>query len=109
VFVTLVVLLSRGREADAEAVEATSSVQRILDDFSAIPGGRSEDVLTVQDFILPEGIGNDTAEPYLLRSPLRRWSEEQVNRYWIPLKEIALDLVRRENDRRIEGLFEGIP
>jgi hypothetical protein len=109
VFVTLVVLLSRGREADAEAGEATSSVQQILDDFSSMPGGKYDDALTVQDFILPEGIGDEAPGPYLLRSPLKRWSEEQVDRFWIPLKEIALDLVQRENDRRIEELFEGIP
>jgi hypothetical protein len=63
----------------------------------------------VQDFILPRDVKGDRAEPYLLRPRLERWREEQVNRYWIPLEEIALDLVRRENDRRIEELFEGIP
>jgi hypothetical protein len=65
--------------------------------------------LTVQDFFLPESVQPDDAGPYLLRRRLDRWSEEQIRRYWIPLEDIALDLIQRENDRRIEALFEDIP
>jgi hypothetical protein len=54
-------------------------------------------------------VQGDSGEPYLLRPKLDRWRDEQVNRYWIPLEELALDLVRKENDRRIEALFEEIP
>jgi hypothetical protein len=67
------------------------------------------EALGVQDFMLPRDAGGDDPEPYLLRQRLERWQEEQVNRYWIPLEEIAADLIRRENDRRIEELFEDIP
>ena len=69
----------------------------------------AEDALSVQDFILPHNDKVDGSEPYLQRPRLERWREEQVGRYWIPLEDIAADLVRRENDRRIEGLFEDIP
>ena len=67
------------------------------------------DPLGVQDFILPQTVAEDSGAPYLLRRRLDRWREEQVARYWIPLEDIALDLIRRENDRRIEKLFEDIP
>lgn len=70
---------------------------------------QSESALSVQDFMLPREVKGDSPEPYLLRPRLDRWGEEQVKRYWIPLEDIALDLVRRENDRRIEELFEDIP
>ena len=49
------------------------------------------------------------APPYLLREPLSRWSAEQVQRYWVSLRDIAVDRVRQENDRRILTLLEGVP
>ena len=121
--ITLIVLLS-GRSSTrvriqpaAEAVPVTA-VEQIIDDFSggqgemgpaSASGAGTEDILSVQDLVLPKGVQGDSDQPYLLRPRLDRWREEQVNRYWIPLEDIALDLVRRENDRRIEKLFEDIP
>lgn len=117
--ITLLVLLSGRNRVDAapggEEVPV-SSVEQLIDDFSA-SGARTwqsagigaGEALSVQDFILPRIVKGDSAEPYLLRPRLERWQEEQVNRYWIPLADIAADLVRRENDRKIEELFEDIP
>ncbi len=114
VLVTLLVLLS-GRsgvegEPEGENVPA-SSVEQIIEDFSmrGTQVRQAESTLSVQDFMLPREVKGDSSEPYLLRPRLERWGEEQVKRYWIPLEEIALDLVRRENDHRIEELFEDIP
>ena len=117
--ITLLVLLSGRSRVDAgpggEEVPV-SAVERLIDDFSA-PGARARqpagigagETLSAQDFILPPKVRGDSTEPYLLRPPLERWRGEQVNRFWIPLEDIAADLVRRENDRRIEQLFEDIP
>ncbi len=117
--ITLLILLSGRERIDAaprgEQVPV-SSVEQMIEDFAASGArarqsagiGAGED-LSVQDFILPRAVKADSAEPYLLRPRLERWREEQVNRYWIPLQDIAADLVRRENDRRIEELFEDIP
>ena len=121
VVITLLVLRSgrNGVEAEPEEEGApVSSVQQIIDDFSG--GGTqarqwggagigTEGALSVQDFVLPRDVQGDSPGPYLLRPRLDRWGAEQVNRYWVPLEDIASDLVRRENDRRIEELFEGIP
>ena len=112
--ITLLVLVSgrNGKEAESEGENApVSSAQQMIDDFSmrGTQARQSEGALSVQDFMLPRHLKEDSPEPYLLRPRLDRWREEQVKRYWIPLQDIALDLVRRENDRRIEELFEGIP
>jgi hypothetical protein len=114
VVVTLAVLLARAGGSDAEPEgenNPVGSAEQIIEDFvGGGPGGRQpEGALTVQDFILPGGVERDGDQPYLLRPRLERWGKEQVDRFWIPLEEIALDLIRRENDRRIEKLFEGIP
>lgn len=114
VLITLLVLLA-GRNGVEEEPEGqsvpVSSVEQVIDDFSGrgAPAGQSTGALSAQDFILPQAVKGDSPEPYLLRPRLERWREEQVDRYWIPLEDIARDLVRRENDRRIEELFEGIP
>jgi hypothetical protein len=94
--ITLAVL-SSGRSGAAGEVPV-SSIEQI-----------TGDLLSVQDLILPMRVQEDSAEPYVLRPKLDRWRDEQVSRYWIPLEELALDLVRKENDRRIEALFEEIP
>jgi hypothetical protein len=119
--ITLLVLLSgrNGAQTEPQAGNApVSSVEQIIEDFkepaSQAQGSTGMDLggaeaLGVQDFMLPRDVGGDTPEPYLLRQRLERWQEEQVNRYWIPLEEIAADLIRRENDRRIEELFMDIP
>jgi hypothetical protein len=119
--VTLLILLSgrRGIDAVAERENApVTSVEQLLEDFSGsgAPAGQAAgmrlsavEAPSVQDFILPQDVKGDSPEPHLLRPRLERWGEEQVGRYWIPLEDIALDLLRRENDRRIEQLFEDIP
>ena len=58
---------------------------------------------------LREAQASGQAPPYLLREPIDRWSDQQVQRYWIPLDKIAVDLIRKENDRRMRALFEGVP
>jgi hypothetical protein len=104
-------------EPEAEQVPV-SSIEQIIDDFSSAGGevrqaagtrAGSQTALSLQDFILPEIIQGDTGQPYLLRPRLDRWGEQQVRRYWIALETIALDLVQRENDSRIEKLFNDIP
>lgn len=60
------------------------------------------------DFLLDEDpIG--TEEPYLLRPRTPRWSEEQVARYWVPVRDIVLDIVSGLADRRMDELFEDVP
>jgi hypothetical protein len=107
--VTLLVLLS-GTGAGGTNVGAAGT---------AVPAAPAPEAgptdIGVADLILPDEIEPYSSQapsagpPYLLRPPLTRWSEEQVQRYWVPLKEIALDHIRRENDRRVEELFEGVP
>jgi hypothetical protein len=115
-----IAILSPGRSGATGQIPV-SSIEQIVDEFS-VPvsedsGTRrlegttsgSEDLLSVQDLILPIPLQGDGGAQYFLRPKLDRWGDEQVNRYWIPLEELALDLVRKENDRRIEMLFEEIP
>jgi hypothetical protein len=73
------------------------------------PPAVSAEALGIQDFLLeaPEAPGRP--EVYLFRQPTPRWSEEQVKRYWVPVREGVLGILRRENDRRTEELLREVP
>lgn len=65
--------------------------------------------LLISDMIIPEDY---TEEPssrwYLSRPPLRKWSEEQIARYWIDPRQIGIEILEKENDRLIEEMFEDV-
>ena len=66
--------------------------------------------LTISDFLLPEAPAPAKAPPYyLFRQRLPRWSKEQVERYWIPPRDVAADVLRKVNDATMEKFFEQIP
>jgi hypothetical protein len=118
VLITLVVLSGRrpavGSPAAETEGEPAPSVEQIIAEFTGTGSGPvaatgSGGIVSVQDFVLPEVVQEDAGAPYLLRPRMNRWQQEQIQRYWIPLEEVALDIVVKENDRRIEKLFEDIP
>lgn len=65
--------------------------------------------LGIQDFILEFEEERTQPAIYPFRERMSRWTKEQVRRYWIPLEQVVLDIVSKENDRRIEELLKGIP
>jgi hypothetical protein len=100
VAVTLIVLAaSPRREAPADPREEAGEAA------PAPAVGR----LGIKDFLL------ETPEPppqprvYLFRERMPRWSGEQVRKYWIPVNEAVLRILRRENDRRTEELLREVP
>jgi hypothetical protein len=97
--ITLAVLLATGRRGGGPVAEPQASVR-------AEP---SPPRLRARDFILEEPVEEPSPEVFFFRPPQPRWSEEQVKRYWVPLDEVILETLRRENDRRVERLFEGVP
>lgn len=97
--ITLLILLSvTGGES---APTATSEPQ--------ISGALSSEGLMFHDFLLQDEDQFLEKSDYLLREQMARWGDEQVNRFWIPLKKIALDILIKENDNRVEEIFKDIP
>lgn len=73
---------------------------RVGDDFS----------LSFRDFeIPPEPESGESAGFHPFRDRYTSWSAEQVDRFWVPLREIAADILARENDEKIERMFQDIP
>ena len=85
--------------------EGLALTPRFADGLVAEPGpgmqGRDRDLRDAQ--------AAGRAPPYLLREPLSRWINEQVQLYGVSLRDIAVDRVRQENDRRIRELLQEVP
>lgn len=106
--ITLVVLAAgaRGRPpAEAAGPLPQEESRRAAEAF--LPGSAGRASVGVADFLLEEPrIGEDP--PYLLRPPTPRWSEAQVERYWVPLKEVVLEIISGQSDRRIDELLRDV-
>jgi hypothetical protein len=97
--ITLIVLLASPRRQAGLPVERP-----------AAPASSPPATLGIQDFLL-EAPEAPPALPgiVLFRERTPRWSEEQVRRYWVPVKQAILEILRRENDRRTEELLREVP
>jgi hypothetical protein len=107
VAVTLVILVSAPRrrppeQAAAPAAEAGQAAGKAVPEPMA---GR----LGITDFLLEAPEPPPRPGIYLFRERLPRWTQPQVERYWIPVNEAVLRLLRRENDRRTEELLREVP
>ena len=65
--------------------------------------------LGIQDFLLEAPEAPPQPRIHLFRERTPRWSEEQVRRFWLPVDEAVLRILRRENDRRTEELLREVP
>ncbi len=105
VAVTLVVLVSSPRRQPPAADSPPEAGP------AAAPAAREQAVgrLGITDFILEAPEPPPQPRIYLFRERLPRWTEQQVRRYWIPVNEAVLRILRRENDRRTEQLLREVP
>ena len=65
--------------------------------------------LGIQEFLLEAPEAPPRPRVHLFRERTPRWSEEQVRRFWVPVNEAVLRILRRENDRRTEELLREVP
>jgi len=65
--------------------------------------------LGLQDFLLADSPPPVQPEIFLFRERQARWTEEQLRRFWIPPEKVILEILVRENDRRIDRLLQEVP
>lgn len=99
--ITLAVLLAGGRASAGPAEQEPAPPSRAP---AVEPAA-----LRLQDFLFEEVRPAAQPEVYLFRRRQERWSEAQVQRHWVPPEELILEILVRENDRRIDRLLEEIP
>jgi hypothetical protein len=99
VAVTLVILASAGPRP---APQAAPPAERR-------PAEPTVGRLGIQDFLLEAPEAPPRPRVHLFRERTPRWSEDQVRRFWVPVNEAVLRILRRENDRRTEELLREVP
>jgi len=69
-----------------------------------------EQELQTSDFILavPDLINLDP-QYYPLRPRIKVWSQVLVDKYWVPVPKILLDIVSKKNDKSVEEILGRIP
>ena len=73
-------------------------------------GGREVELPYITDIVIPEEFTLTGGERwYFSREPLKRWSQDQVDLFWIDPGEIGIDLMTEESNNAIEKLVEEIP
>ena len=48
-------------------------------------------------------------EPLTIRNQRRKWSQDEIEPYWIPVEPIVIDILNSENERAIEDIFKNVP
>ena len=62
-----------------------------------------------REFLLSEDYFNLTPEQYFSRDRKVSWSVEEVEKFWIPVKDVIGEYLSKENDRRAVNMFSDIP
>jgi len=100
--VTLLFLVLRNPAADEE-IGQYQAPQRDLEILTAKE-------LSFGDFITDLDLQDSRQEDYyLFRKQFESWSEEQVDKFWLPLHDITVDILLKKNDELVEKLFKDIP
>jgi hypothetical protein len=62
------------------------------------------------DVVIPEEFTLTGGERwYFSREPLKKWSKDQVEMFWIDPAEIGIDLMKEETDRIVRQYVEDLP
>jgi hypothetical protein len=72
--------------------------------------GAEEISITADDFMLPPLRPVENQQAYApFRSRLQRWSPALAQKYWVPPREVAAEIVEAMNDRAMEQLLHDVP
>ena len=94
VAITVAVVLGKRDETGTDVPEAATKVE--------LP--------YVTDLVIPEEFTLTGGERwYFSREPLKAWSEEQVEMYWIDPAETSIDLLVDETDSTVREFVEKLP
>ena len=64
----------------------------------------------LSDIPVPEDlVVQKQAEWYPLRESVEVWTEDMAGAYWIPVEDIVLDNIEKENRKKIDQLLDAVP
>jgi hypothetical protein len=103
------VILTVSFNGRARRIAAEEQVEKMKAEKPSALSAR-ETTPAPEDFLLPEL--QPAAKPpayYPFRPRLEHWSEQVIGKYWIPPRDIAIDILGNVNDRNMDRLFEHVP
>jgi hypothetical protein len=103
--ITLIVLTvsfnARERRMAAQSTQSTAA--------PAAGQATEQRELSADDFVLPVPPAPGRSPDYFpFRPRLPQWSRENVDKFWVPPRQIAADAIGVLNDRNMEGFFEKV-
>jgi hypothetical protein len=106
-FITLAVISSAGSSRTRRlAAEQRQELARAQKPTVFAPEDPS---LSPEDFLLPLPRAAEKAPRYVPYRPrLSQWSKEAVGRYWVPPRQITLELLQAANDQNMRRLLEKV-
>ena len=105
--ITIAVISSAG---SSRARRMATEVRQELARAQKPPVFAPEDLsLSPEDFLLPLPRAEEKAPRYVpFRPRLSQWSKETVDRYWVPPRQITLELLQAANDQNMRRLLEKV-
>ncbi|HAK44640.1 MAG TPA: hypothetical protein DCO79_01795 [Spirochaeta sp.] len=102
--IIIAVVSSAGRGTSGESDE-TAELYSFED--SAVSGG---DLPFLSDFIIYEDKLQESFTGVILsREPVKQWTDEQVEEYWIEPESIAAEHLEQETEKIIRDIFADVP
>ena len=96
----------RGARSRRVVAEERQALERAQKPAALSPEERA---LTPEDFLLPLPQYPEKKAQYVpFRPRLTRWTAETAGTYWIPPRQITLDILQTANDQNIQRLFEKV-
>ena len=107
VVITLMFVIRGSRLEMTTTTDATPHSYNPSLDIAAYGIEKSSEPLRLADFMLDESIDPVyESHYYFYREERSSWPEEDISRFWIPIREITVDIVAHENDKKIESIFK---
>jgi hypothetical protein len=104
--VTLAIL---GSSAGSRARRAQQARQELEKTRTGPTLSAAELELTPDDFLLPPAPAVTTDLSYVpFRPRLDKWSAEMADRYWIPPRDVAIDVLKGINDENMKRLLQDV-
>jgi hypothetical protein len=105
--ITLAVIAPSG---GARTRRRVAEERQALEQTRRPPALTSEErALAPEDFMLPLPQLTEHTPHYVpFRPQLKQWSAESVGKYWIPPRQITLEILQAANDQNMRRLFEKV-
>lgn len=104
VIITLAVLAGSSRAADRRrGLNAPAAPASQRAEIREQPG------LSLEDFIIPEAPRPSPLPRYYpFRPRIETWNPQLVEKFWVPPRQVAIDVLGAVNDRNMEEIFKDV-